>query len=130
VWSLFGEAFLPGIADEGEDSELEHSLHGAIRHVSQRLEEFRFNTLVLALMEFVNALSERKQSGAWRTATFYQSLETLLMLLAPVAPRISVELWQLTGHGGSVHQQFWPAWDLDLAGEQVAQVAVQVNGNL
>ena len=81
-------------------------------------------------MEFVNVLTERQQSGAWHTATFHQSLEAILLLLAPVAPHISEELWQLTGHSGSVHQQAWPAWDAELAREQVAKLAVQVNGKL
>jgi leucyl-tRNA synthetase len=130
VWGLFGEAYWAGSTDTGEDAELEHHLHLTIHRVSQRLEEFRFNTLVSALMEFVNSLSERQQSGAWRTATFHQSLDTLLLLLAPLAPHISEELWQVTGHTGSVHQQAWPTWDAHLAREQLVQLAVQVNGKL
>ncbi len=130
VWSLFSAAYRASAADEGDDLDLGHKLHRTIRHVSQRLEEFRFNTLISALMEFVNVLTELQQSGAWHTATFHQSLETFMLLLAPVAPHISEELWQLSGHTGSVHQQAWPAWDAELARDQVARLAVQVNGKL
>jgi leucyl-tRNA synthetase len=130
VWNLYRDAFWDSRADTGDDPDLAHALHRTIQHVSQRLEEFRFNTLISALMEFVNVLTERQQSGAWHTVTFHQSLEVILLLLAPVAPHISEELWQLTGHSGSVHQQAWPAWDVELAREQVAKLAVQVNGKL
>ncbi len=54
----------------------------------------------------------------------------LLLLMAPVAPHIAEELWQITGHNGSVHQQSWPAWDEDLARDELAQVAIQVNSKV
>jgi leucyl-tRNA synthetase len=130
VWNLYGEAYWLGISDKGKDPDLEQKLHRTVQRVSQRLEEFRFNTLISALMEFVNSLSEKQQSGAWRSADFHRSLEALLLMLAPVAPYISEELWQLTGHTGSIHLQNWPSWDPDLAKEEVTQVAVQVNGKL
>ena len=57
-------------------------------------------------------------------------MEILLLLLAPVAPHIAEELWSLTGHSGSVHQQPWPAWDSELTQEELVQIAVQVNGKL
>ena len=68
--------------------------------------------------------------GSWRTAAFHQALETLLLLSAPAAPHIAEELWQLTGHTGSVHQQAWPAWDPQLAHDEMIQIPVQVNGKL
>jgi len=54
----------------------------------------------------------------------------LLLLLAPAAPHIAEELWHLTGHDGSVHQQSWPVWNADLAREVLLQVPVQINGRL
>jgi leucyl-tRNA synthetase len=86
--------------------------------------------MISALMEFVNALSERQNRAAWHTAAYHQSLESLLILLAPVAPFIADQLWRLTGHEGSVHSQPWPIWDPALAQDELAQVAVQVNGKL
>jgi leucyl-tRNA synthetase len=130
VWNMFRETYLPGEGYSGKDDVLEHRLHRTIRHVSQRLEDFRFNTMVSALMEFTNDLTEAQQAGTWKTAVFHQALEKLLILMAPAAPHITEELWRLTGHAGSVHQQPWPAWDAALAREPVTEIAVQVNGRL
>ncbi len=130
VWSLFAATYWGGANDEGTDPDLERLLHRTISHASQRLEGFRFNTLVSALMEFFNELSSLQQSGGWHTATFHRSLDTFMLLLAPLAPHISEELWQLSGHSGSVHRQAWPTWNADLAREEIVQLAVQVNGKL
>ncbi len=81
-------------------------------------------------MEFVNLLSARQRSDTWQTATYHQCLEVLLVLLAPVAPFIADELWSLTGHHGSVHQQPWPSWDNRLAMDDRVEIAVQVNGRV
>ena len=86
--------------------------------------------MVSTLMEFVNALAERQRAGAWRTATFHRALEHLLVLLAPAAPFVAEELWRQTGHKDSVHRQPWPAWDPELARDELAQVAIQVDGRL
>ena len=57
--------------------------------------------------------------------------ETLLLCLAPFAPHITEELWQRTGHEGSVHARGgWPAHDPALAAREEVEVAVQVNGKL
>ena len=130
VWSLYAQAY-PNLASTSEvDAELERILHKTIRRISERIEGFRFNTMISALMEFANFLGERLRAGNWRTATFHRALETLLILMAPAAPHIAEELWQLTGHSGSVHEPPWPAWDEELAQDQVVQMAVQINGKV
>ena len=53
-----------------------------------------------------------------------------MILLAPAAPFIAEELWQQTGHSGSVHQQNWLTWDPGLARDEMLQIAVQVNGKV
>ena len=130
VWSLVGETYAGARSSKGEDVALEQLRHKTIRRVGERIEGFRLNTMVSALMEFVNALSERQRSGAWRSATFQRALETLMILLAPGAPHMAEELWQLTGQRGSVHRQPWPAWDAELAQDEILQLPVQVNGRL
>jgi len=130
TWALYRDTYFQGIESQGRDAELERWLHRTIRQVTERIESFRLNTLISALMEFSNALGERHRAGAWRTQTFHQALETLLCLLAPAAPHLAEELWQLTGHEGSVHTQVWPAWDRELAREAQMRVAVQVDGKL
>jgi leucyl-tRNA synthetase len=131
VWHLFSETWNPpGGAPDVEDPELERLLHKTIQRVSERIQTFRFNTMVSTLMEFVNNLSERHQSGNWQTAAYHRAMETLLVLLAPAAPHITEELWQLTGHTGSVHQQRWPVWDEALVSDAWLQIPVQVDGKV
>jgi leucyl-tRNA synthetase len=130
VWDLYAETYFASAQAQGDDPGLARLMHQAIRHVGQRIDSFRLNTMISALMEFVNALAERQRAQSWRTAVFHQALETLLVLLAPAAPHITEELWQLTGHTGSVHQQPWPAWDAGLAREDFIQLPVQVDGKL
>ncbi|RPI33019.1 MAG: leucine--tRNA ligase [Chloroflexota bacterium] len=130
VWALYRDLYHASGSASDRDPALERLLHKTIRRVSERIEGFRFNTMVSGLMEFTNALVERQQTGGWRTATFRQALETLLRLMAPAAPHVAEELWQLTGHSGSVHRQSWPEWDPEAAQDEIAKIAVQVDGKL
>ena len=129
IWNLYADTFFDEQA-EGSDPDLGRMLHKTIRHTGERIEAFRFNTMVSGLMEFVNALLERQHAATWHTLDFHQALETLLLLLAPAAPHIAEELWHLTGHTGSVQHQSWPAWDPELARDDVVQIAIQVNGKV
>ena len=132
VWDLYARTYtISHEASEGEsDPELERSLHQTIRQVGERIQELRLNTMVSALMEFSNQLLERYRTDRWHSQTYRQALDILMVLLAPAAPYIAEELWHLHGREGSVHQQPWPQWDAALAKEQVAQVAVQIDGKL
>jgi leucyl-tRNA synthetase len=47
-----------------------------------------------------------------------------------MAPHISDELWEQTGHGESIHKQEWPSWDAELAADDVVTLVVQVNGRV
>lgn len=130
IWTLFADTYTVSHSTSGTDPELERWLHRTIRQTSERIESFRFNTMVSALMEFVNLLAQRRRESAWQTGTYHHCLETLLLLLAPVAPFIADELWSQTGHSGSVHAQCWPVWDAELAAEETQEIAVQINGRV
>ena len=118
TWNLYSKTYHESTAASKKDKELERELHKLIRSVSQRIENFRFNTMISALMEFVNLLGERHQTGNWRTETYHRVLETLIILIAPAAPYMAEELWHQTGHDGSVHIQDWPLWDAKLAEDE------------
>ena len=79
-------------------------------------------------MEFLNQLYERFNSDSWYTETYQQALETLLLVMAPITPFISEELWQQTGHQESIHLQEWPTWDPEIEKDRVIQIPVQING--
>jgi leucyl-tRNA synthetase len=137
VWNLYSEtweestrALTVETGKQVKDPELKQLLHKTIRRITERIVGFRFNTMVSTLMEFVNALSDRQQADTWRTVTYNYALETLMVLMAPVIPHISEELWQLTGHLNSVHAQSWPVYDPDLAQEDISQVPVTVDGKV
>jgi leucyl-tRNA synthetase len=130
VWNLYAETYFASEPASNIDAELEQHLHKTIRRVTERIQSMRFNTMVSILMEFINLLIDRHRQGRWWTSTYHQALELFMILLAPAAPHISEELWHLTKHSGSVHQQRWPEWDSSLVQDEVTQVAVQVNGRL
>lgn len=130
VWKLVGDTYAGSISFREEDPKLDRLIHRTIMEITERIETLRFNTVVSGLMEFINALSDRQAKGTWRTKTFHQALEILLVLMAPIAPHISDELWVLTGHSGSVHQQSWPRFDSQMVREELVQMAVQVDGKL
>jgi leucyl-tRNA synthetase len=128
LWRLYTET-ADGRSDAvGIDPELERLRHRLVREITERVEEMRFNTMVSTFMTYLNKLIGHKNSGKWQCKTFYDTLDDMLLLLAPSAPHITEELWQQTGHTGSVHLQAWPTWDPELAREKTISVAVQVNG--
>jgi leucyl-tRNA synthetase len=59
-----------------------------------------------------------------------EGIRTLLLLLAPIAPHITEELWTKAGDGGSIHRQSWPVWEEALAAEEVFALVIQINGKV
>ena len=110
--------------------DLQRLVHKTIRRVTEDVEVFKFNTALAALMEYTNALNsawERKGilSEAWNDA-----IEKLVLLLAPLAPHVTEEMWERTGHDYSVHRQLLPEWDEALAADETITLVVQVNGRV
>ncbi|HKY84523.1 MAG TPA: leucine--tRNA ligase [Anaerolineales bacterium] len=104
--------------------------HQAIRQVSKDLEAFEFNTVISALMELTNALSDGREAGLAETDGFRESVETLLLLTAPVAPHVTEELWARLGKPYSIHQQAWPSFDPQAMEQEAITLVVQVNGKV
>jgi leucyl-tRNA synthetase len=106
-------------------------MHRTIKRVTEDFEQFKFNTAVAALMEYLNFLSAcQKQAppdDVWR-----QGIETLTRLLAPIAPFVTEEVWQeALGHKGqSVHQSDWPDYDESLLESETVTLVVQVDGKV
>ena len=116
--------------DEGAVRDLSRTMHQTIRKVAEDLDRFKYNTALASLMEYSNSLNrawERKgiDSGSWNDA-----IGNLLLMMAPLAPHVSEELWQRTGHEYSIHNQSSPEWDAALAADEVVTLVVQVNGRL
>ncbi len=98
--------------------------------MTEDLSNFRFNTALAALMECNNALIKQQNEPVARSKAYRDTLETMIELLAPMAPYITEELWHLTGHIGSVHVSEWPAYDEALTRDETFTLVVQVNGRV
>jgi leucyl-tRNA synthetase len=98
------------------------AMHKTIKKVSADMDEFKFNTAIAGLMEFVNSIY---QEGADK-----EVFSTLVRLLSPIAPHFCEELWQGMGNNESVFQASWPAYDPKQLVEETVTMVVQVNGRV
>lgn len=119
-----------GDPTEAQLRELRRKQHQTIRKVTQDLQNFAFNTMVAALMEYSNYLGLVKTTPVVRNPAWDAAIHTLVLLMAPGFPHIAEELWDTIGGDYSVHQQPWPTWDDELAAEELLTIVVQVNGKL
>ncbi len=129
VWRLVMEEAPPGEAPQEAMRDLRRKTHQTIRKVTVDIERFHFNTAVSACMELTNALAAHKEAHGL-TPALDEGVRTLLLLLAPIAPHITEELWTEVGDGESVHRHVWPKWDEELAAEEVFTLIIQVNGKV
>lgn len=107
--------------------ELERLRHTLIYEVTDRLNKFNLNTTVSAFMEYTNHLNSyaKAHGGIDR-----QTLETMVILLAPFVPHISEELWEQLGHSESVFFNQWPVYDQDKMKSDTIKIPVQINGKV
>jgi leucyl-tRNA synthetase len=112
-------------------------IHVTIQRVTEDIEkDFHFNTAISAVMELVNALVEFERTsmdtvGAEeRAALLREAVDTTLLLLGPVCPHITEELWKMLGHGASLFKQSWPSPDQDAMKRDEVQIVVQVDGKV
>ncbi len=129
LWSVATEP-PPEAGDGSASRELVAATQRTIRDVTGDLEGFRFNTAIARLMELTTALARARDTGGVDTATWDRSVETLILLAAPLAPHIAEELWEQRGGPFSVHQQAWPEFDESLVVEETVEIVVQVNGKV
>ncbi len=106
-----------------EDKELEKLLHQTIKKVEGDIENLRFNTAVSALMIFTN-LAVKKAKISQKSA------DTFTLLLAPFAPHLAEELWQIFGHKESLAYEKWPQADESLLVENSFEYPVSFNGKM
>jgi len=94
---------------------------------------WHFNTCVAAIMELVNEIQSADAElakGEIPQAAVYELLHTLTLLLAPFAPYLAAELWEMLGEKGNVLRAPWPTSDAELAKESEKELPVQINGKL
>ena len=121
----------PGeLPNQIDGTQTHRKLHKTIKKVYADLDRFKFNTAIAALMDFTNHLNRTWDHKESHPDLWNDCIEKLLLMLAPLAPHISEELWERTGHTYSIHNQPFPKWDTTLSPENVITLIVQVNGRL
>ncbi len=98
-------------------------LHQTIRKVSESTEQFKFNTAISAMMEFLNSIEKK-------TELSNAVVESLVKMLAPYAPHVAEELWEKLGHSQSLTYEKWPDFDQRVLETAQVKVVVQVNGRV
>jgi leucyl-tRNA synthetase len=130
VWNLTLEEYEPKTTDAQAVKELERFTHQTIKRITGDMDRLRLNTMIAGLMELTNYLNKVKDSANVSLADWRNSVEALVIMIAPTAPHLAEELWHRLGHQGSIHNQSWPKWDEALAKEDEITLVIQVNGKL
>ena len=122
---------------------LKTKMHQTIKKVTEDIEEFKYNTAIASIMEYVNLLKAQTQNSKLKTIkdksdvrspmseAWHNALKTLAQLMAPFTPHLAEEAWQgVLGQKSSIHTSKWPQYDSKYIKEDTATIAVQVNGKL
>jgi leucyl-tRNA synthetase len=128
VWEIGRAEYEPKGVDEAASRALRRKTHQVIRKVTQDMEEFSFNTAVAAIMELRNTIVASQRASNVSRETWDEAVDSLLLLLAPISPHITEELWSQRGHAYSIHRQDWPQWDEEIARDEMISLIVQING--
>jgi leucyl-tRNA synthetase len=134
--SLKGAAFTAG--DEAlpeELKDLHRKTHQTIKKVSHDIEDrFHFNTAISAVMELVNDIhkvlagAEERSILSWGVVK--EAVEATVLLLSPVVPHITEELWTMLGHGEMLLEVPWPSYRADALEVAKRLIVLQVNGKV
>jgi leucyl-tRNA synthetase len=129
VWRLIIDArseendLVDSIADVSPTPEQNRMIHTTIGAVTRDIEQLSFNTAIARMMEFVNFFT--KETVRPRSA-----METIVLLLSPLAPHIAEELWQALGHNSTLAYHPWPVYDEAMTKQSEIEIPLQVNGKV
>jgi leucyl-tRNA synthetase len=121
VWRLAVPDSDVAVASDATATAIDRAAHRLIERVTDEFDRWSYNTAVASLMEFTNLL--------YKEGTTPFAIDTVLLLMAPMTPHITAELWELR-HNGDIHTQTWPQADPDLARLDTVTLVVQVNGKV
>ena len=118
---------------KGDLRELYKKTHNTIYRVTNDIEErFHFNTAISAVMELVNMMYgiELKKDVKEDAEVIRFAIESITLLLSPIVPHFSEELWETLGNKSSVLLAPWPVYRKDALIKDDILIVVQVNGKL
>ncbi|WP_338508047.1 leucine--tRNA ligase [Pseudomonas poae] len=114
-----------------EQKAIRRSTHLAIKQAGQDVgQHHKFNTAIAQVMTLMNVLEKAPQATEQDRALIQEGLETVTLLLAPITPHISHELWSRLGHSEAVIDARWPVQDDSALVQDTLQLVIQVNGKL
>ncbi|HUT62445.1 MAG TPA: leucine--tRNA ligase [Anaerolineae bacterium] len=117
---VYGGNFETGLP---EDKHITALMHKTIRDVTEHIQRLEYNTAIAFMMEFLNEVSRRD-------VIVKDTIEVLVRLIAPFAPHLSEELWEMLGHTESIFSVGWPEWDDSKIAFDTFQLVAQVNGKV
>jgi leucyl-tRNA synthetase len=126
VWRLATGEVATVDGARAPSGDLRRATHALIAKVSEDYDRWSYNTVVAAAMEFTNLLYKHAQAGA----DVGDAVDTLLLVLAPMTPHITAELWERRHPGEHVHARSWPTFDPALAAALTETMIVQVDGKV
>jgi leucyl-tRNA synthetase len=143
IWRL-AAGLMDGIKDvppfDGSPDNLDNTMrplfqktHQTIHKVTRDIDDrFHFNTAISAIMELFNAISaiEMRRSNSDHLAVVRHAMDSITLLLAPIVPHFSEELWSALGHESSVLLAAWPSYRRDALEQDELIIVIQVNGKL
>ena len=120
------------IASLSDDQKvIRRATHQAIKQASQDVgQHHKFNTAVAQVMTVMNVLEKAPQATEQDRALLQEGLETVALILAPITPHISHELWNQLGHADPIIDAAWPTLDESALVQDTLQLVIQVNGKL
>jgi len=136
LWKTVCEHLQAGPVEAGAEAgeaatALRRKLHETIAKVSDDIgRRYTFNTAVAAVMELLNAITRTEGDEPALRAVRQEALEAIVLMLSPIVPHITHDLWQALGHESALVEQPWPAVDEAALAQETIEVVVQVNGRL
>ncbi len=112
------------VADgKGYTPELETYIHQTIKKVTDDIDSMKFNTAIAALMKLANYYYEAKKITK-------DDIRTFIILLNPMAPHVTEEIWQMMGFEGMLNETSWPVYDISKTVNDTIEIPIQINGKL
>ncbi len=109
--------------DDFYSKDIETLMHQTIKKVSNDFETLKFNTAIAQLMAFTNAVYQKGSITR-------KEMRDFLILLNPVSPHVTEEMWQMCGFNGYLHNHSWPEYDEAKTIEEEVEIVIQVNGKI
>jgi leucyl-tRNA synthetase len=125
VWTMMRRYIDSGAPNGSPSEETLKRTHKTIQMVTDHIDRLRFNTALAAMMDHLNHISKLKPAEMDRF-----TLESFILLLAPMAPHVTEEIWRSLGHTSSIHLERWPGFDPKLVIDELVTIAIQINGKV